>query len=305
MRLSEFFNLSETDFSDDDEPVQTNAANPFDPPSKIKPKATTGAYGTLSPHGTKPQTAAASAQAPAGTKMGKPTPQRIGDTGKFDKQNIPKDPKLAGDAPPPPVSAKPPYKGSFVGQTWTVNDKVAPKKFSYQDRTFGNNKYGAKEAETKKSLVWDGNDWVSKDVFDKQVKVNTQQKAGAKIESRSLQEWYDVFMEAKKSAFPLSVEDARGRNPEAVKTLEKLIADPTLGQAYAQYDFGKHEDINEFVFSGDGEKMFAEPKSFDGDSAKYEQMYPLEFDGNEWATPDQQGADADLDNRYTDHNEDY
>lgn len=60
-----------------------------------------------------------------------------------------------------PQHAKPPYRGTFIGQTFSSNDKVVSKNTSWLQKPSGDRMYGRTPSMQKVDLVWDGNDWVT------------------------------------------------------------------------------------------------------------------------------------------------
>lgn len=66
--------------------------------------------------------------------------------------------------------AKPSYPGTFVGQTWTTNDRMVGKNVAWKDRGTGDDRYGKVQSMQKVTMVWDGKDWVPQADFDMKAK---------------------------------------------------------------------------------------------------------------------------------------
>lgn len=62
--------------------------------------------------------------------------------------------------------AKPGYRGNFLGQTWTTNTQTISKPVSWKDRQSGDTRYGSVPSMQKTTMVWNGDDWVTKQEFD-------------------------------------------------------------------------------------------------------------------------------------------
>lgn len=135
--LLEFFSLRglrEAPVDDEGRPLRT--PDPFAPPTKMDPvgSSTQGAGLFQKP------------QARTEPKPPKPGQTRPGRT-------------LA-------AQAKPSYRGSYVGQTWTTNGQMDYKNTQWKDRETGERRFGRVPSMNKVTMVWDGNDWIPQQEFD-------------------------------------------------------------------------------------------------------------------------------------------
>lgn len=138
-KLLEFFGLQEAIPTDDKgRPLRTQ--DPFAPPPKAAPPPV--------------------------------APQGSGRNTK-DQSRTPPSPNAV--LPPPdsrkiPTYAKPQYRGTFVGQTWTTNDKTVNKNVAWQNKVTGEPGYGKVQSMQKVTLVWDGQDWIPQQEFNYKAK---------------------------------------------------------------------------------------------------------------------------------------
>lgn len=139
---------------------QKSFANPFDPPAKTTAKVNT------------PDTKMKiGANKPA---MAPPAPKNM-----FGEPVNPNDFRSGGTGVAKGRGlAKPPYKGSFVGQVWDTNAGVSNKRVSWKDLE-GNWRGKNIQQQQKTQMVWDGTDWVTPDVFLMKAKQGKLKKESA------------------------------------------------------------------------------------------------------------------------------
>ena len=138
----------------DDEPVAR--ANPFDEPALAKPKLPT--VGSVGTHQKSQASSAPTKRVP------EPKTQLQKAYGDFEKHGTAQASSTSSTSGTGP---KPPYKGSFFGQTWQTNSQVEYKPTSWTDKSTGDRKYGRVSSMGKAQLVWDGNNWITAADFDR------------------------------------------------------------------------------------------------------------------------------------------
>jgi hypothetical protein len=72
--------------------------------------------------------------------------------------------------------AKPNYRGSYVGQTQTTNGQHTYKNVSWQKKGSDERGFGKVPSMQKATVVWDGNDWISQDEFDRKARLGQLKK---------------------------------------------------------------------------------------------------------------------------------
>ena len=150
-KLANVFRRIIREVSDDENDVR---ANPFDEPALAKPKLpTVGSVGKYQ----KPQSRSVSAP----SRQEEPKSQLQKAYSDFEKRGSGTSTKpVSGTGP------KPPYKGSFFGQTWQTNAQVQQKPVSWIDKQTDKRRYGRVASMGKAELVWDGNDWITAAEFN-------------------------------------------------------------------------------------------------------------------------------------------